>query len=267
MCSVFGMLLVMDIGNTSITLGLFAGRKLIRHWRMATKRANALTLRRALGKRQVEGVCVSSVVPGLNPILRKAIRECSGCRTLFVTAKNAGIKIPRYNKGQIGVDRLVNAVAAHEKYRKACIIIDFGTATTFDYVTSKGEYGGGVIAPGIGIINDALHERTAKLPRVRIGRTKRIVAQNTKDSIRSGVFHGYVGLVEHIVNKMKNEARGRPVVVATGGFASMLGRYIDAIDKIEPSLTLEGLGIIYKRTKLYSKRRRRRATPRRLLTW
>lgn len=193
------------------------------------------------------GACISSVVPRLNPILTKVIRKHFGCKALFVSAKNAGIGIPRYDKKQIGADRLVNAVAAHKIYKKPCIVIDFGTATTFDYVTAKGEYGGGVIAPGIRIINDALSSMTAKLPKVPITKTKRIVAQNTKASMQSGVFHGYVGLVDHIVERMKRETKTKPMVIATGGFAKLVAKHTKSIEKFQPFLTLDGLRIIWER--------------------
>lgn len=248
------MLLVIDIGNTSITFGLFKGRRLVRHWRLATKDANFESLSHILkrgmkdeGRGTIGGVCSSSVVPRLNPVLKKVIRKRFGCKTLFVTPKNAGIKILRYNKKQIGVDRLVNAVAAFKLYRKPLIIIDFGTATTFDYVTAKGVYGGGVIAPGIGIINDALSKMTAKLPTVKIRKTKQIIAQNTKNSMQSGVFHGYIGLVDHIVGEMKKDMKTKPIVVATGGFAKIIARHIKTINTISSTLTLEGLKIIYER--------------------
>jgi len=241
------MLLAVDIGNTSVSFGLFKGKRLARSWRLAAKKANERTLRKSLRAADVEGVCVSSVVPGLNPVLKRAIKKVCGCPTLFVTPQNAGIKILSYNKKQIGADRLVNAVAAYEIYKKPCIVIDFGTATTFDYVTGKGEYGGGVIAPGIGIINDALHENTAKLPKVRIKKTERILAQNTMQSMQSGVFHGYAGLVDHIVEGIKQEVKNKPKVIATGGFAGLIARDTRSIQELQPFLTLDGLRTIWNR--------------------
>lgn len=250
------MLIAIDIGNTSISFGFFKGSRLVRSWRLPTKEASAKTFwhiprRRTQDTRHKAnfGVCISSVVPRLNPILSKVIRRRFGCKPFFVTAKNAGIKIPRYSKKQIGADRLANAVAAHEKFKRPCIVIDMGTATTFDYVTGKGEYGGGVIAPGIGIINDALYEKTAKLPKVQIRMMKRVIAQNTRDGMRSGVFHGYMGLVDHIVNEMKKEITGDPIVIATGGLATIISKCTKTIHRTEPFLTLEGLKIIWERNR------------------
>ncbi len=242
------MLLTVDIGNTSISFGAFDGKRLVRQWRMATRKTDGRTLRRSLGTvKSVQGVCVSSVVPRLNPIVRRAVKKLFGCKVLFVTATNAGIKILHYNRRQIGADRLVDAVAAFELYRKPLIIIDFGTATTFDYVTAKGEYGGGVIAPGIGIINDALSKMTAKLPKVPIKKTNKIIGQNTKAAIQSGVFHGYVGLVDHIVEKLKKEVGGKSKIIATGGLAKLIAGHTAMIDIVRPALTLEGLRIIWRR--------------------
>jgi type III pantothenate kinase len=245
------MLLAIDIGNTSAFFGCFEGKRLTHKWRLETRRATEKTVRRSLSKnlpgsaRYLEGACVSSVVPHLNKTLKKVIKKDLKCPSLFVCSKNAGIKIRRYNKRQIGADRLVNAVAAYKKYKRPCIVIDFGTASTFDYVNQKGEYAGGVIAPGIGIINDALSSMAAKLPKVKIKKTKRIVAQNTKHSMQAGVFHGYTGLVRHIIDSMKKETRTQPKVIATGGFANLFAKEIRAIGKIEPLLTLEGLRIIW----------------------
>lgn len=240
------MILTADVGNTSITFGLFKGKRLLRSWRTAAKDASVKTILPNL-RGAIDGMCVSSVVPHLDPILKKAVKKSSKCKTLFVTHGNAGIKIRRYNKKQIGVDRLVNAVAAYEKYKGPLIVVDFGTATTFDYITPRGEYGGGVIAPGIGIINDALYKMTAKLPKVGLKMTKNVVAQNTRNSMQSGVFHGYVGLVDHIIRKMKNEVGSRPVVIATGGFACLVAPHTKAISSIEPFLTLHGLRIIWEK--------------------
>lgn len=242
------MLLAIDIGNTSITFGQFSGKKLVRHWKVSSNCISASSLKKTLLKcERIEGACVSSVVPKANATLKKVIKKLFGCPICFVDARNAGIKIVNYNPKEIGADRLVNAVAAYKKYRKALIIVDFGTATTFDYVTARGEYAGGAIAPGIEISSKMLTEMTAKLPRAPIKKTNRVVGRKTIESMQAGVFHGYVGLVDHIVIKMKKEVRTNPIIIATGGLAPVIIPSTQSIKLIEPFLTLEGLQIIWDR--------------------
>jgi type III pantothenate kinase len=153
------------------------------------------------------------------------------------------------NPREVGADRIVNAVAAYEKYRRALIIVDFGTATTFDFISGKGEYQGGAIAPGLGISAEALFERASKLPRVEFCRPPQVIAKNTVNSMQAGIFFGYVGLVDGIVSRMQQEGREQALVVATGGLAVLIAPDSQTIEKIEPSLTLEGLRIIYQRNK------------------
>ena len=158
-----------------------------------------------------------------------------------------GMPVMTDNPKEVGADRIVNAVAAYETYKKAIIVVDFGTATTFDYISPKGEYMGGAIAPGIGISCDALFQRTAKLPRVEITKPKKLVGKNTIDSMQSGIFYGYVGLVDGVVHKMKHEVGTNPYVVGTGGFANIIAPESSSIDEVDESLTLKGLLLIYER--------------------
>lgn len=247
------MLLAIDIGNTSITFGLFEGKRLTRHWRLSTRLAGPKNTKRSISRnipgreRKVEGVCISSVVPRLNPIMKNTLKKSFCCPVFFVSSKNSGIKIRNYNPLEVGADRLVNAVAGLKKYGKPLIVVDFGTATTFDYVNKKGEYAGGAISPGIELANRALFEMTAKLPLVKIRKPGRVLGQKTKESMQSGLFHGYVGLIDHLVNEIKKETRSAPKVIATGGLASLISPFTKTIRKVEPDLTLQGLRIIWEK--------------------
>lgn len=255
------MLLVIDIGNTSITFGFFEGKRLLRHWRLFTHLATLKNIQRSLSKnisrceKEIEGACISSVVPRLNPAIKKTIKNLFCCPALFVSSKNAGIKIRNYDPREVGADRLVNAVAGLKKYGKPLIIVDFGTATTFDYVNGKGEYAGGAISPGIELASRALFQMTAKLPLVRIRKPGRVLGQKTRESMQSGLFHGYVGLIDHLVSAIGKETGSAPKVIATGGLAPLIAPSTGTISKVEPGLTLEGLRIIWEK----NRRRKHRA--------
>lgn len=250
------MILVFDVGNTNIVIGVYIGEKLLTHWRVKTD-----TLRTAdeygmmiksffdydhLDMKEIEAVVVSSVVPTLMMELEWMSKKYFSCRPLVIGpgVKN-GLAIKYDNPREVGADRVVNAVAAFHKYGGPLIIIDFGTATTFCVVNERGEYLGGAIAPGIIISTEALVTKAAKLPRVELHRPRSLIGKNTIASMQAGIMYGFVGQVEGIVNRMKNEIGGEPKVIATGGLAGVIARESDIIDCIEEFLTLDGLRIIY----------------------
>lgn len=247
------MLLVFDIGNTSVTCGVFKGKRLVLKWRIPTTvRWNARSLAKALesklGRRrisEVDGICIASVVPRLNPIFCAASKRLFGLSPFFARAGTVGVRIKNYNRRQIGVDRLVNALAAHKLCRRATIVIDIGTAITIDAVAADGSYLGGAIAPGMRLASFSLCAMTAKLPDVSVARARRGIGRSTSESIRSGIFYGWAGLIDNIVKAITKEMKSNPYVIATGGDAKLMARESRTIKRVVPNLTLDGLRYIW----------------------
>ena len=254
------MLLVIDVGNSNIVLGVYDGERLVKDWRIFTDKSKTtdeysiivhdLFRLGGIDAAMIRDIIISSVVPTLTGVLEKLSFAHFGRKAYVVgPGIRTGMPIQYDNPKEVGADRIVNAVAGFEKYRTSLIIVDFGTATTFDYVNRKGEYCGGAIAPGLVISTEALFQKASKLPRVEIARVSQVIARNTVNSMQAGIFFGYVGLVDGIVARMKSESRDDPRVIATGGLASLIAPESKSVDIIEEFLTLDGLRILYDRNK------------------
>jgi type III pantothenate kinase len=253
------VLLAIDVGNTNIVYGLFDGPRLIHQFRVETSRGRtadeyAVVVRQLLQMRdisasEVKAAIVASVVPALTEPMLELVQRGFGFEALVVgPGIKTGMSILYENPREVGADRIVNAVAAYERFRSGLIVVDFGTATTFDCVTPKGEYMGGVIAPGVQISADALFARAAKLPRVEIQRPPRVVGRNTQHSMQSGIVFGYVGLVDGLVDRLVDEmAFPSCAVVATGGLARLIAPLSRTIQHVDDELTLTGLRILHER--------------------
>jgi len=237
------MILTIDLGNTNIVFGLFKGNRLIRQWRRPSDRYKKIP-----HNFKCEGVVVASVVPVLDAPLRTEIKKRLGANPHFVTGKNIrGLKIRIRNKSEVGADRLVDALAAYKLYGGPCLVVDFGTATTFDVISKKGEYLGGIIAPGVVLGRDALYERTAKLPKVSISAPRSLVGKNTVSAMQSGLVYGYVAMVEGMVERIKSQIpsyKSQIKVIATGGLAKLICKYTKVVDRIDTTLTLKGLKMV-----------------------
>lgn len=257
------MLLVIDVGNTNTVLGLFDGQTLAHDWRIRTEIDHTIdeygvliynlyqsTRMKGEEIKSVTAIIISCVVPPMLNILEPLCVKYFHIKPLIVgPGIKTGMPIFYDNPKEVGADRIVNAVAAFDKYRRESIIVDFGTATTFDYVSPRGEYMGGCIAPGIVISSEALFEKASKLPRVEFSKPKTIITKDTISAMQAGIMFGYAGLVDGIVDRMKAEVTTSPLVIATGGLARIVAPETKTIEKIEEMLTLDGLRIIYELNK------------------
>ena len=250
------MLLAIDIGNSSIAIGVFDGEKLKATWRLATsiqREADeygallvAFLKQKKLPISRITGGATCSVVPPLIPVFQEMCRKYLNILPLIVEAGvKTGIRLYVDNPRELGPDRVVNAVAAHHLYGGPAIVIDFGTATTFDVISEEGDYLGGAISPGVTISTEALFSYTAMLPRVELVRPKQVIGKNTISAMQSGIIFGYIGLVEGMINRMERELGSKVKVIATGGYAHLLAEATSRIEIINPDLSLIGLRLIY----------------------
>lgn len=254
------MLLVIDLGNTNTVLGVYDGQKLAADWRLTTAPTRTvdeygilcreLFAAAKLDMESIDAIAISSVVPPMNFTLHKMANNYFHIEPLFVTpASNSGMRILYDPPQDVGADRIVNAVAAFTRYGGPSVVVDFGTATTFDAIGKNGEYLGGVICPGVTVSSDALFQRAARLPRVDFKRTDTVIGTTTVSSIQAGFYWGYVGLVEGILHRMIEELGGSARVIATGGLAGLIATGTELIERVDSDLTLEGLRLIYERNR------------------
>ena len=252
------MLLVIDVGNSHTVLGLYREDELQGHWRVVTNNYRTGDELRILFSMLLQaedvrpdaitGCCISSVVPQLNMALNDMCQTTFGLTPLMVgPGVKTGLQLQCDNPKEVGADRIVNAVGAIEAHEGSLIIIDFGTATTFDAVTAKAEWRGGVIVPGVQLSAEALFEHCAKLPRVELSKPGSVIGRDTVSNIRSGIIYGYADLVDGLVRRFSEEMGGKPKVIATGGLASLIADVGTSIDVIDPMLTLKGLKAVYRR--------------------
>ncbi|MDE3136370.1 MAG: type III pantothenate kinase [Acidobacteriota bacterium] len=271
------MLVTMDVGNTNTVLGVFRGSELVANWRLTTARdqtvdeygiltRNLFSLA-GLDAAQVGGIIISSVVPPLNSTLAEMAERYFRHEALFVEpGVRTGMPILYDSPQDVGADRIVNAVAAYEKYGGPCIVVDFGTAITFDAISGRGEYIGGTIVPGLGIASEALFSRAARLQRVEIKDPGMVIGTSTRTSIQAGLFYGYLDLMDGLLMRMKAELGPKTRVVATGGQARLLAGSSKQVEAIDEFLTLEGLRLIWERNRAAPAERRTPAASRKAKT-
>ncbi len=253
------VLLAVDVGNTSTDLGAFRAETLEARWSLSTDRTRtvdeygvairSLFSAQPLDPADIQAMIVACVVPPMESILQAVARKYLGLNPLFVAPGiKTGMPVLVDNPQEVGADRIVNGVAAYARFRQAVIVVDFGTATTFDAVSARGEYLGGTIAPGLRISAQALFDATAKLPRIDLRRPERAIGKSTVASMQSGIFFGYLGLVREILDQIRREMGGTPRIIATGGLSPILEPELSSwVDAIDPNLTLEGLRILHER--------------------
>lgn len=249
-------LLALDVGNSNTVAGLFRKGKLIQSWRLTTVRERTADEHGALVKNllalggfedvTIEGLAVSCVVPPLLPSIKEMSTKYFNCEPFIVQPGiKTGMPILIEHPQEVGADRIVHSVAGFQIYGGPCIVIDLGTATTFDAVSAKGEYLGGVIAPGMLISAEALFQRTAKLPRVEIREPEEVIGRSTVGAMQSGLFYGYLGLIEKIISLLQKEMGSNTITIATGGLSALIGRGTDKIQHFDPDLILKGLQILF----------------------
>ena len=256
------MLLAIDVGNTNTVLGVFDGSTLLQSWRLATRRertadelgllVDGLFAHARIDKSRIHGIILGSVVPPLTGTTRAMVERYFGLKALTIEpGTKTGMPILYDNPAEVGADRIVNGIAAYEQFGKASarplIVVDFGTATTLDAITSKGEYLGGAICPGVEISADALFRRAARLPRIDVRKPARVIGRTTVGAMEAGLFYGYVSMVEGLVRRMSDELGGNALSVATGGLADVIAPETALIHHVAPDLTLQGLRIVWER--------------------
>ncbi|WP_227939100.1 type III pantothenate kinase [Alkalihalobacillus deserti] len=255
------MILVVDVGNSNISLGVYEEKELKYHWRMATSRQKtedewAMSIKSLFAYEDlsfdaIEGIIISSVVPPIMFVLEQMCKIYFNIKPMVIgPGIKTGLNVKYDNPREVGADRIVNAVAAIQLYGAPLIIVDFGTATTYCYVNENRQYMGGAIAPGISISTEALYTKASKLPRIEIAKPKNILGTNTVHAMQAGIYYGYVGQVDGIVKRMKSLSDENPTVIATGGLATLIASESETIDVIEPFLTLKGLQMIYEKNSL-----------------
>jgi type III pantothenate kinase len=254
------MLLVIDVGNTNTSLGVYRNDELLAHWRLTTTpsrtqdeygvHARNLFQLAQLDVKDIQAIAIASVVPPLNYTLRRMSEVYFQLTPLFIDhTTDTGLKILYEPSADVGADRIVDAVAAIHRHGKPCIVVDFGTATTFNVINGEGEYVGGLITPGIMISSEALFSRTAKLPRVDIKRPEKVIGSSTVTAMQSGLYYGYAALVDGVLEQVIQEMGVKPRIIATGGLAPLIATGSRYIEKVDDTLTLEGLRLIYERTR------------------